>query len=180
VTPPPESWFDRLAAPHTRRQGLRAAALGTAAAIGASLPFVRPLPTASAANPDDCRKGCVYTANQTWSTNRRNRLEGGAILSGLVKIFGPGAALYSLLTAEAVVQALDQDLKEHRQAVNNCFQPYCPGFDAKAPGGPCDGCNPPFSCNPCAVLDNGYICCVYPAGDCHGDCCPTTATQGCE
>ena len=177
---PPESWFDRLAAkPHTRRQGIRAAAMGTAAAVGASLPFAGSTSSASAANASDCRKGCVYTANETWATNRRNRFEGGAIIGATVKLLGPAAALYNLVGSELVLQVLDKDLKSHRQAINNCFQPFCPGFDAKAPGGPCDGCNPPFSCNPCAVLDSGYICCVYPAGDCHGDCCPTTATQGC-
>jgi hypothetical protein len=63
--------------------------------------------------------------------------------------------------------------------VYECFQPGCSGFDPKAEGGPCASCEPPYYCNPCAALDEGYVCCVYGPSDCHGDCCPTTVTNGC-
>jgi hypothetical protein len=180
MTPPPESWFDRLAAkPLTRRQGLRAAAIGTAAAIGASLPFARSLPTASAASDSDCRKGCVYTANWTYGSKLTEL--GFFTFHGVSKLplIGPAGPLVGLLLIRKQLRNYDSIVSNHRVEVANCFQPNCPGFDPKAPGGPCSSCESPYFCNPCAVLDEGYVCCIYSPTDCHGDCCPTTVAPGC-
>jgi hypothetical protein len=180
VTPPAESWFDRLAArPLTRRQGLRAAAIGTAAAIGASLPFARSLPTASAASDSDCRRGCVYTANRNYaSTLTEDGVFGFSVYTKL-PLLGPAGPLVGLVLLRKQFAAYDRIVSNHRILVANCFQPNCPGFDPKAPGGPCSSCEASFFCNPCAALDEGYVCCIYSPTDCHGDCCPTTVAPGC-
>jgi hypothetical protein len=183
VTPPSESWFDRLAAkPHTRRQGIRVAAIGVTAAVGASLPFIRSLPIASA-DDNDCRKGCVYTANQSYATRRRDATTGFALAEGsaasLIALLGPIAVIYNLAASSAQYRQIDSNIATHRSEVANCFKPGCPGFDKDAPGGPCENCVGEFHCNPCAVEEIGYVCCVYPPADCHGDCCPTTMAPGC-
>ena len=180
MTPPAEGWFDRLAArPHTRRQGLKAAAMGTAGVIGASLPFAHSPATAAAASDSDCRKGCVYFSNQEWAHRQQEYAGTELALNVTFSLLGPGAAGWTLVFGELHTQAIDRELTTHRRQVYECFQPGCSGFDPKVPGGPCDGCEAPFYCNPCAVLDSGYICCVYAPKDCHGDCCPSTVTQGC-
>ncbi len=184
MTPPSESWFDRLAAkPHTRRQGIKAAALGTAAAVGAGLPFARSLPTASA-DANDCRKGCVYVANQQYAERSRTLATGyglfntssSAILTGPL---GPAAFIYQLFVSKQQVRITDEGVASHRSSVSGCFKPGCSGFDPFASGGPCENCVGEFHCNPCAVEEIGYVCCVYAPKDCHGDCCPTTVAPGC-
>ncbi len=180
MTPPTESWFDRLAAKRlTRRQGMRVAAAGAAAAVGASLPFARSLPTASAANPNDCRKGCVYMANQKY-TQEQVEVHLEQISAQTVHtLLGPGAFAYALIFNTSFYQALDQCQINHRNRTASCFQPNCPGFNPRESGGPCENCVGEFHCNPCAVEEIGYVCCVYAPDDCHGDCCPTTMAPGC-
>jgi hypothetical protein len=184
MTPPTESWFDRLAAtPHTRRQGMKAAVIGAAAAVGAGLPFARSVPTASA-DANDCRKGCVYSANQSYANRAREvtfgfasfTVSAEAVLAGPL---GPAVALYGLFASRSQTRILDEGIAAHRKDVVSCFQPGCSGYDPYSEGGPCAGCEQPMFCNPCAVLEQGYICCVYAPKDCHGDCCPTTVTNGC-
>jgi hypothetical protein len=179
MTPPPESWFDRLASkPFTRRQGMRAAAMGAAATVGASLPFARPLPTASA-DENDCRKGCVYVANQTYSSKLTQKgVEGFQAVTKL-PLIGPAGPITGLFLVRKLMRDYDRIVGNHRIEVENCFVPGCNGFDPKANNGPCSGCESPLFCNPCTVLDEGYICCVYGPKDCHGDCCPTTVPPGC-
>src|SRR5215208_1143329 len=53
-----EHWFDRLAAPHTRRQGFRAAVAGALL----TLPFARP--DRAQATHDRCHIPCLYTAHR--------------------------------------------------------------------------------------------------------------------
>ncbi len=173
-----ENWFDRLTAPQTRRQSLKAAAAGTAAAVTASLPFAGSLPKAQAANASDCRKGCVFTANQSFASRQR-AVAGGFLTEGLLNnvgglggVFGPVLGpLVEIWFGAQHIRLNDESIQLHRQEVATCFQPFCPGFNPKAPGGPCDGCEPPLFCNPCDMVESGYICCIYEPGDCHGDCC---------
>lgn len=179
MSPRPESWFDRLAAPHTRRQSLKAATLGAAATVAASLPFAGSPPKARAApNPSDCRKGCVFVANQVYTSASRANTGAYFVETAL---FGVGGGvlgpIFGLLSDRVYRSAADHNWQTHREDLQSCFQPFCPGFDPHKEGGPCDGCSPPLSCNPCPQLENGYICCVYPEGDCHGDCC--TPGPGC-
>ncbi len=171
MSPPPETWFDRLSAPHTRRQSLRATAAAAAAAVG--LPLAGRLPEAEAATPTDCRKGCVWTVNQRFTTRQRV-FQGfyAANAYAAQKAFGPvlGYIVSSFWGGKFEADA-DLTWRLQRKEMQTCFQPYCPGFDPHAPGGPCDGCDPPLFCNPCELVESGYICCIYEPSDCHGDCC---------
>lgn len=168
-----ENWFDRLAAPHTRRQGIKAAAAGVAGVAAASLPFARPPKAEAAPNPNDCRQGCVYYANQHYANNQRADIAGYALLTIQADYFLPPglSALYSLALNPGLRKNTDASRAVHRQELNSCFQPFCPGFDPRKAGGPCESCQPPYFCNPCALVETGYVCCVYEQGDCHGDCC---------
>ena len=172
MSSPRDTWFDRLSAPHTRRQSLKAAAAGAAAAVGASLPFAGKLPEAGAATPTDCRKGCVWKVNQNFASRQRILGAEYAAIEADNRLLGPLlGAIASCFWAGVRTGEADRSWQLHRQELQPCFQSFCPGFNPKAPGGPCDGCEPPLFCNPCELVDSGYICCIYEPGDCHGDCC---------
>lgn len=175
-----ENWFDRMAAPHTRRQGLKAAAAGIAAAAAASLPFAGSVTKARAANPEDCKAGCVFTADKDWGS-RINECAGAYSVNNLLSLtpaLGLGLSqMYYILNVQLGRYCADDAQARFNTAFRNCYKPFCPGFDPFKAGGPCDGCTPPLYCNPCSTQVAGYICCVYPPGDCHGDCC--TPGMGC-
>jgi hypothetical protein len=179
VTPAPEHWLDRLAAPHTRRQGMKAVLAGAAL----SLPFVRSLPAAKAANPSDCRQGCIWQSKQNYAFNAgqcRTYTEQYLIASPLFFVTSPLLIpIANMVYGGRERRCFDRARVEYKLDESNCFKPFCPGFDPNQPGGPCDGCVSPYSCNPCPDVDIGYICCVYPQGDCHGDCCPSHPGTGC-
>ena len=173
MSPPPETWFDRLSAPQTRRQSLRAAAAGATAAIGASLPFVGKVTEAEAASATDCRQGCVWMAGQIYA--RGQRLNEATYWTSttftahaLGPLFGP---IFSVWVRGQRREFADELWINYRLNKSTCEKPFCPGFDPKRPGGPCDGCNPPLYCNPCDLVPSGYTCCIYEPSDCHGDCC---------
>jgi hypothetical protein len=173
MSPRSETWFDRLSAPHTRREGVKAAVAGAAAAVGAGLPWAGRVADAKAATPTDCRKGCVWAAKQRYAS--RLRAQQGAVLTldavGSFGGFGILDPFMAMWTTRTFIRNTDRLWNEYRQDEQVCFQPFCPGFDPKKPGGPCDGCDPPLYCNPCELVDSGYICCIYEPSDCHGDCC---------
>jgi hypothetical protein len=174
-----ENWFDRLATPHTRRQGLKAAAVGIA---GASLPFARSVPKAQAADPADCRAGCVYTAGKDYErtvvqSSAKYGLTETLSISGF---YGLGLSqVYGLLNRYQERTTADRARARYQADFKSCYQPFCPGFDPYEEGGPCSGCDPPLFCNPCSSVQPGYICCVYPPRDCHGDCCGPGPPGGC-
>jgi hypothetical protein len=178
-----ETWFDRLAAPHTRRQSLKAAALGVAGAAAASLPLAGPVAKAAGANPAACRKGCTWTASQEFVKASQScghyflaeSFDGGFLnfISGGPLLVGIGNVVYG----NRIRRCLDRARYTFDGELTICEQPNCPGFDPHGEGGPCETCKPPLYCNPCQALESGYICCVYPEGDCHGDCC--TVGSGC-
>lgn len=170
-----ESWFDRLAAPHTRRQGLKAAAAGTVASVTAGVFFARPPAEAKAAeSPSDCRQGCIFTAKQNFTSERRSHQASyAAVILGSTLGFGPIVGpIYNMVIDNLSSQTSDEIWWDYKKAYGSCFKPFCPGFNPRQEGGPCDGCNPPLSCNPCPAIESGYICCIYEAGDPNGDCCP--------
>jgi hypothetical protein len=172
MSPRSETWFDRLAAPQTRRENLKSALAGAAAAVGAGLPLAGKVAEAEAATPTDCRKGCVWDAGQRYA--RYGRANEAAYWIPLELALGPPtpfSAFYAIWLRQGLRRNADRNWRQYRQDLNTCFQPYCPGFDPKKPGGPCDGCDPPLYCNPCELVDTGYICCIYEPSDCHGDCC---------
>jgi hypothetical protein len=186
MTPPrSENWFDRLAAPHTRRQGLKAAALGVAGAAAATLPFSGSIPEARAAEgPDACLAGCLYTARKKYGTdsnvcNGIYSVQDVVIKGGILGLAPSVMLVASLLNKKEYRNCLDTKRSDFYGRVDDCQQPFCPGVDKEEPGGVCDGCVYPYHCNPCESVVTGYICCVYPEGDCHGDCCPTHPPPGC-
>jgi hypothetical protein len=174
-----ENWFDRLATPHTRRGGFKAVGVGVAAAL---LPFVRSVPEAEAADPADCRAGCVYTAGKDYASRVNQIAVGYAVSSAATdtRALGLGLSEISgLLFDHLTRNALDRARSTYQTSNRNCYQPFCPGFDPFKEGGPCSGCDPPLFCNPCSSVQSGYICCVYPPRDCHGDCCGPAPPGGC-
>jgi hypothetical protein len=164
---PREHWLDRLAAPHTRRQGLRAALAGAAL----TLPLGRAT-TALADNPQSggdphaCQKGCFYTAHATYAATINNCLStAGAGGYGLI-----GAGLYGQLLvgfAQAGAKLIQASLCADRARLvqkatqYDCLQPNCPGFDPGGERGPCFNCNSLSNtvCCPDPTSVFGYTCC---------------------
>jgi hypothetical protein len=169
MSPRSETWFDRLSAPRTRRESLKVAVAGAAAAVG--LPLAGEVAEAEAATPTDCRKGCVWVARQTYASDTRLNEAAYWASSGGPLVLGPLGAIVNFWTSREARKIADDAWKTYREDLKECFKPYCPGFDPRKEGGPCAGCDPPLYCNPCELVDSGYICCIYEPADCHGDCC---------
>jgi hypothetical protein len=186
MTPPrSENWFDRLAAPHTRRQGLKTVALGAAGAAAAALPFAGSITEAKAQEgPESCLAGCLFTKRRNYGTavNACNGIYSAqdfVVKSGVLGLAPSVMLLANLLNKREYRGCLDTKRADFYAGVDRCMEPFCPGFDKEEPGGVCDGCVYPYHCNPCESVPSGYICCVYLEGDCHGDCCPTHPAPGC-
>lgn len=173
MSPPSETWFDRLSAPHTRRQSLKVAAAGAAAAVGASLPLAGQVTEAEAASAHDCRQGCVWMAGQIYARGQRqNEATYWTSTIFTARALGPLLGpFFSVWVRGKRREFADELWINYRLNKSTCEKPFCPGFDPKRPGGPCDGCNPPLYCNPCDLVPSGYTCCIYEPSDCHGDCC---------
>jgi hypothetical protein len=168
-------WLDRLAVRSTRREALRTVA--AAGVAGVTVPaIVRPGTTMAQGTGTECRKGC------DWTSGRQFQAAGQACrqltLTGVTQIAVAIAyvPLYLKYTGDGVVTLArqwgcwDRAVLEHKARSYDCLQPGCPGFDPKAPGGPCDGCNQ--NCCTCQASDDGYICCVFACGDAEHNCCP--------
>jgi hypothetical protein len=161
----------------TRRQALRAA-LGAAAL---TLPFAwAKAPKArAAAGPTDCQKGCRWTAGRDFQARNQNCGVQAAVneLNALVTLFMPipislnAAAFKSISAGGGLAQCYDHNLMVNKAALYDCSQPFCPGFDPKKEGGPCDGCRD--NCCPCQASENGFICCIFACDDPEHNCCPT-------
>ena len=159
-----EHWFDRVAGAPTRRQALKIA-LGAAAAL------VFPLAKSERADAESgggCSKGCLWTSDQKVKSayaKCRYTTVASFLAEGAWPLVGPYVAKNFLTGALCFDSAV-----LHWKASNfDCLQPGCPGFDPKAPGGPCDSCK--ANCCVCSQLDEGYICCFYACDDPDHSCC---------
>jgi hypothetical protein len=164
-----EHWLDRLAIRYTRRQALKAGALGGAAL---TLPLIR-VPTARATGTDACYKGCNWTAHHN-SSNSYSACVAGATGSAVVR------TAYVLISIPLFVGSFGQQVRETNRCADmsimqlkagqyDCLQPTCNGFDPKTHGGPCSSCGGAYCC-PNSSVDEGYSCC--------SECCSKTG-QGC-
>lgn len=171
---PREHWFDRLTAPHTRRQGLRAALAGAALTLplGRSASALADNPQ-SGGNPYACQKGCFYTAHRTFSASMEGCLSqaSGAgyavgIAGGLYGQIFPalGYAGGKLIRASLCAERARLVQKATQY---DCLQPGCPGFDPGGENGPC------FNCN---SLSN-TVCCPDPTSVFGYSCCSTNQPQ---
>ena len=168
---PREHWLDRLAARYTRRQALKAAAVG---AVVSAVPLMRVAP-ALADDSHACRQGCLWTAHQTASSGY-SHCNFGSALAGLLILgyvapvgfafFGPDA-----LGTDAVLgtQCTDKVAANQKADNSNCLQPGCPDFNPKGSSGPCEGTHD--YCCPCNTVIQGYQPCVFPCDDPTHDCC---------
>jgi hypothetical protein len=148
----------------TRRQALRAAFAGV---VGLTLPVALRTAPAAAAGPADCRKGCGVAVG----THYHQALDAcriGDVSAGVLLLLNPFVGLASV---NLNTLCFDLATLRAKAASFDCFQPNCPGFDPRAAGGPCDGCND-FCCT-CQASDTGYICCVFPCDDANHNCCPS-------
>ena len=158
-------WFDRLTARYSRRQMLKAVA------IGVTVAFVRPSP-ASAESAHDCQKGCLFTAHRQAASAldncRIDAISGAVNFSILFQVGGGFFALASHL-AVTIPKAACPDTAILQQKADNygCLLPNCPGFNPKARGGPCETC--PELCCPDQTVVFGYSCCTICAKS--GGCC---------
>ncbi len=162
--PSHEHWFDRVAAAPTRRQALKIA-LGAAAALVFPLGQSEPADADSGGN---CSKGCLWTSDQKVKSayaKCRYTTVASFLAEGAWPLVGPYVAK-NFLTG---VLCFDSAVLHWKASSFDCLQPGCPGFDPKAPGGPCDSCK--ANCCVCSQLDEGYICCFYACDDPDHSCC---------
>jgi hypothetical protein len=159
-----EHWFDRLAAPQTRRTTLKAAAV---AAAGLVLPLSR-VPRARATQSEACAKECVAAAQKSWDTAADACYAGGSrdgYKTFALLVYGqvPAAFIDGYLGAQRKVSCLAEAELKGRREGDRCNGPEC-GDPSKYPGG-----NPigrPPGC------DDGYILC--------GERCCNTANAYCQ
>jgi hypothetical protein len=189
--PPQEHWFDRLAAPQTRPQFLKAALAGAAL----TLPFARSaaaraVNTRSSANPCNakpgngptaCRKGCFRTSNM--QALRRLDVCRGALTQSLLasEYLLPVFSFVSLLQIgigsvpmDACVEAV---ILRQKAMQRDCLYPNCPGFDPCGPDGPCADCANVAGASCCPSTDVfGYSCCAQCCAK-NGDGCGSGVTE---
>lgn len=161
-----EHWLDRLSAPRTRRQVLKAALAG--ASLTLPLNLVRSTP-AHAAGPSDCQVGCVYTANRKFQAARAD------CVNGYLSHTATALLLFSpvlLLSREVGKTAcLDTAILANKARGYDCYQPNCPGFDPKGAYGPCEHAPKDSHCCACPNNPIGYIPCYAPCDDVDHSCC---------
>jgi hypothetical protein len=184
-----EHWLDRLAAPQTRAQVLRAALAGAAL----TLPFARPAAGRGASrqrsqgpcnakpgkDPKACQTGCLRTSNLR-SGRQLDACEAAfnkcwtgvdlAVSTGLLLAGGwAWASLYSsevdpgkTLCLVGFGKCIDAALFLEKSRMYDCLQDNCPGFDPCGPDGPCVDCSrvPNASCCPDTTSVLGYSCCA--------------------
>lgn len=168
-----DHWLDRFAARSTRRDTFKVAAAGAAAL---TLPaFLRP---GRAAAAEDCTRGCLWTENRKYNSSRRacEQYTNASIADGLGIIFWPAlAAPFANSAAKELtklVYCVDNAILKDKYDQYECSKPGCGFFNPYDAGGPCEGCQPPYSCCPCPTIESGYICCAFACGDKEHDCCP--------
>jgi hypothetical protein len=172
-----EHWFDRLTAPHTRRTSLKALGAGLVGAAAATVPaVVKPAPAQAAESPIACRKGCLYVSDQIWAQGVINCGFEGGFQHSIADLVHGVVAPWLVPIANIMWQSKSQRCFNSfaglsSEAAAPCLSNYCPGFDPYlGPYAPCQ-CAPGDYCYPCEASTNGYLCCIYKPGDCHGDCC---------
>jgi hypothetical protein len=173
-----EHWFDRLTVPHTRRTSLKALAAGLGGAAVATLPgAVEPEPAQAAESPHACRKGCFYVAGQIWRDGINDCGYLGTLEYSLDNLLIHGPIVPWLVPVANIVYAgrmqrcFDRSGAAAMTAAAPCNANNCPGFNPyEGRHAPCQ-CVPGNYCYPCEASTNGYICCIYAPGDCHGNCC---------
>lgn len=162
-----EHWLDRLAAPHTRRHGFKAAL----AAAALTLPLGRPQ-LARAGNPNSsgdvhaCQKGCFYssqrqslaTINKCYEVTRRGYNHSMAttlLFSPFLGLVGASANMvaFEICSDAALIAQKDRGFK--------CLEANCPGFDPKDEYGPCHNCASINGCQCCpdSSAPTGYTYC---------------------
>lgn len=166
-------WLDRLALRLTRREALRGALAGT---VAVALPLAARTPTARAASPRDCRKGCWWFAEKEYGSRERvcDALAASstrtALAAGVFPILGVSLIASASRQLVNYSSCLDRNVLQNKADAYDCLQDNCPGFDPRKAGGPCDGC--PVQCCTCQASQNGYICCIFECGDPTHNCCP--------
>lgn len=172
-----EHWFDRLADPHTRRQGFKAALAG----VALTLPFQRSraafADNPGGSSPDACKKGCLYTQQRKTQNYLRTKCDPGKASdiakSGFAGIFGKGI---EFLAKSAVIdKCVDRALLLEKAGSYDCLQPNCPGFDPYGEFGPCEACAAVEGCACCPSQTSsiGYDYCTSPPY-----CCGTAPGGG--
>ena len=165
-----EHWFDRLAAPHTRRQGLKAAVVSTLLATPFGRVALASEPRQS--GPPACWKGCTWYANEVHKDTLagcKETAQYAATWSVTTLMFagaGPALLQSARLLADylACSEGSTLGLKRNWYA---CFQDEsCSGFDPFAPGGPCAGCHAANGCACCPDprQEKGYTACTLTSG----------------
>ncbi len=169
-----DHWFDRLATPHTRRNGFK---LALAGALG-TLPLVRSA-TSEAAVPS-CTKPCLYVA-QVEKGGNYDKCTGqfaSSYFSTLTSFFTPAVLIFPQLAAKDVTTKIkcDEQVRvRHKAAHFDCIKDgSCGGFDAqKNKDVLCPGCTEVGGkCCPAPSVGttSGYVCCGACCAD-NGDGC---------
>jgi hypothetical protein len=179
-----QDWLDRLMTVRSRREALKMALAGAAAL---TLPLARSR-LQPADNASACEQGCRYywglTAYQAAlsSCDNYGATVAAANFSMRFLLTAQVTALGAFFTyvpneVTAVLQGHSAQSACYDQAVFNakahawdCLQPGCPGFNPKAPDGPCAPCH--ANCCTCSQVAEGYICCIYSCDDPDHSCCP--------
>lgn len=163
TTPPTDHWLDRLSLSLTRRQALRAALAG--ASLTLPLGLVR---NARAADPNDCRTGCLYTSLRKFE-QARNGCDIRFFKAQATYLLNPALAVGQYLAAFACMETA---VLVHKARAYDCYQPNCSGFDPKGKDGPCEHIPAGSNCCVCPNVPTGYVPCYFSCDDPKNRCCP--------
>jgi hypothetical protein len=166
-----EHWFDRLAAPHTRRQGLKAAFAGAALTLplGRAASALADNPQSNG-DPHACQKGCFYAAHTNYAAAGDRCYRQGNPFPGVAALlYGQLFAGAGLVGGKfiAAVACQERNRLVQKAAQYDCVQPNCPGFDPAAENGPC------FNC----LSHQNTVCCPDPTSFFGYSCCSTNEPQ---
>jgi hypothetical protein len=150
-----EHWLDRLAAPQTRRQGLRLA-LGAAAT---TLPLFRSVPLARA-DDSSCVRACLLTQDKNFVERRavcRDSTVQGFALACYAPVLMAGPLGGAGAAIARGVACVDLATLHKKAADFDCLKPNCGGYDPRGHNGPCQTCA--AQCCPDSTIPSGYSCC---------------------
>ena len=171
-----EHWLDRLMTTKSRREAMKIALAGAASL---TFPFgsLRCTSRQPADGSNACQTGCNYyyghTAYQadleTCSTYAYNAAGYTASLLAWAYPVPLAAHLAPVAADKALAACQDLALLNAKAHLYDCLTDGCPGFNPKAPDGPCSSCQ--FNCCTCPKVAQGYICCICSCDDPDHSCC---------
>jgi hypothetical protein len=158
-----EHWFDRLAAPHTRRRNLKWALAGAVATLPLGrVQYVR-------AAQSDCTRPCLYESQERASSAHGTCDTSNILSIATALLIGPASTPTLIAGAINGQRCHENAMMNQKWQHHACIQPGCSGYtpdpDILCPG--CSDVGGTCCPTPSSSLPQGYVCCrcCHDSGD---------------